>query len=232
MMNFKKSNLKRVASCLLLMLPLAACQKTPQELPPMYVDGQPVHTVPFYQPLEINPDKEQVFYFRFKKPQDMGKTVSVFASPIFPNSLDNNSKPIPEYQKYDELDRKLIDEKRLKFKLVLRHYDDNGKETAVGLREGGSLDYVYYHLQQNRQDKSKPARFESDEQYFVADYRDTRDTRQVKGETYLAHNVIAASFPVQEQGGYYKLMVTPLQQYPEYPELSMDIGVDWPSEPK
>ncbi|QMT44979.1 hypothetical protein [Neisseria dentiae] len=210
---------------------LAACQKTPQELPPMYVDGQTVHTVPFYQPLEINPDKEQTFYFRFKKPQDIGTTVTVFASPIFPSYFDKNGD-IPEYLPYKHLDRKLIDEKRLKFKLVLRHYDDNGKETAVGLREGSDISYVYYQLQQQRQDKSKPARFESDEQYFDATSPNTRDTRQVKGETYLVSNIIVASFLIQEQGGYYKLMVTPLQQYPDYPELSMDIRVTWPSKGK
>lgn len=197
----------------------------------MYVEGQPVHTVPFYQPLEINPDKEQTFYFRFKKPQDIGTSITVFAVPIYPFYFDK-SGDIPEYQKYKDLDDKLIKEKNLKFKLVMRHYDDNGKETAVGLREGGSLDYVYYHLQQQRQDKSKPARFESSEQYFNASHTDTYDSRDVNGETYQVADIIVATFPVQEQGGYYKLTVTPMQQYPDYPELSMDIGVAWPSSPK
>ncbi|WP_373752931.1 hypothetical protein, partial [Neisseria weixii] len=91
------------------------------------------------------------------------------------------------------------------------------------------VDYIYYELQQRRQDKSKPARFESSEQYFDATSLNTHDTRKLNGQTYFVDNIIVASFPVQEQGGYYKLMVTPMQQYPEYPELSMDIRVTWPS---
>ncbi len=231
-MDRKKTNLNRALSCLLLMLPLAACQKTPQELPPMYVDGQTVHTVPFYQPLEINPDKEQTFYFRFKKPQDMGQAITVLAVPVFPHYLDDNAKAIPEYQKYEDLDSKLIDDKRLKFKLVMRHYDNNGKETAVGLREGSDVDYIYYYLQQQRQDKSKPARFESSEQYFNAIGINTRDARQINGKWYLANKLTVASFPVQEKGGYYKLVITPMQQYPDYPELNLDIGVSWPARGK
>lgn len=106
----------------------------------------------------------------------------------------------------------------------MRHYNDNGKETSVGLREESDVDYIYYELQQRRQDKSKPTRFESSEQYFDATSLNTHDTRKLNGQTYFVDNIIVASFPVQEQGGYYKLMVTPLQQYPDYPELSLDIN--------
>lgn len=200
---------------------LTAC--TGQKNIPAQINGQPVHEVPFEQPLEINPDKEQVFYFRFKKQPETGQAFTVRAVTIMPSyfSLEGD---IPQYQKYKDLADKLVDEKQLQFEMSLFHYDDNGKETKVGLKNN-YINY-YYDVIYKSPDRKKPVRFESNEKYFIADAPESHDSIYIDDESYLVNYIEMAGFLIQDKGGYYKLSVRPLKTYPDYPKLKLAVYVN------
>lgn len=200
---------------------LTAC--TGQKNIPAQINGQPVHEVPFEQPLEINPDKEQVFYFRFKKQPETGQAFTVRAVTIMPSyfSLEGD---IPQYQKYKDLADKLVDEKQLQFEMSLFHYGDNGKETKVGLKNN-YINY-YYDVIYKSPDRKKPVRFESNEKYFIANSVESNNATNIDGENYLMKYITTAGFLMQDKGGYYKLTVRPMKTYPEYPKLKLAVYVN------
>lgn len=200
---------------------LTAC--TAQKNVPERIDGRPVYEVPFEQPLEINPNKEQVFYFRFKKQPETGEAFTVRAVTIVP-SYFSRAGDIPQYQKYKDLADKLVDGKQLQFEMSLFHYDDKGKETKVGLKDS----YINYYTDvlQKSPDRKKPIRFESNEKYFAADAPESHDSIYIDDENYLVNYIEMAGFLIQDKGGYYKLTVRPLKTYPNYPKLKLAVYVN------
>jgi hypothetical protein len=114
--------------------------------------------------------------------------------------------------------------------MSLQHYDEKGKETKVGLKEG-SISY-YYDVLQKSADPKHPIRFESKEKYFTAKTADFLDSRKISNEDYLLNYIMAAGFLVQDMGGYYKLSVRPLKQYPDYPKLKLGIYINIERTPK
>ena len=227
----------------LLMVLLSACSQygDPYKDVPKEVDGHPVYEVPFEQPLVIDPKKEQVFYFKLNKKFEIGNAFNIRAVVLRPDSnivtkhiVDGveqyKTQEIPKYAKYRNLDRELVEKGLLQFEMSLQHYDEKGKETKVGLKEG-SISY-YYDVLQKSADPKHPIRFESKEKYFTAKYPESGDSLEIDHEDYLSTNIIVAGFLIQDIGGYYKLTVRPLKQYPDYPKLKLGIYVNIEHTPK
>ncbi len=222
---------------------LSACSQygDPYKDVPKEVDGHPVYEVPFEQLLVIDPKKEQVFYFKLNKKFEIGNTFNIRTVVLRPDSnivtkhiVDGveqyKTQEIPKYAKYRNLDRELVEKGLLQFEMSLQHFDKQGKEVKVGLKEG-SISY-YLDVLQKSADKKHPIRFESKEKYFTAKYPDSLDNRKIGNEDYLSTNIIVAGFLIQDIGGYYKLTVRPLQQYPDYPKLKLGIYVNIERTPK
>ena len=222
---------------------LSACSQygDPYKDVPKEVDGHPVYEVPFEQLLVIDPKKEQVFYFKLNKKFEIGNTFNIRTVVLRPDSnivtkhiVDGveqyKTQEIPKYAKYRNLDRELVEKGLLQFEMSLQHFDKQGKEVKVGLKEG-SISY-YLDVLQKSADKKHPIRFESKEKYFTAKYPDSLDNRKIGNEDYLSTNIIVAGFLIQDIGGYYKLTVRPLKQYPDYPKLKLGIYVNIERTPK
>ena len=227
----------------LLMVLLSACSQygDPYKDVPKEVDGHSVYEVPFEQPLVIDPKKEQVFYFKLNKKFEIGNAFNIRTVVLRPDSnivtkhiVDGveqyKTQEIPKYAKYRNLHRELVEKEQLKFEMSLQHFDKQGKEVKVGLKEG-SINYDLDVLQKSA-DKKHPIRFESKEKYFTAKYPESGDSLEIDHEDYLSTNIIVAGFLIQDIGGYYKLTVRPLQQYPDYPKLKLGIYVNIERTPK
>ena len=227
----------------LLMVLLSACSQygDPYKDVPKEVDGHPVYEVPFEQPLVIDPKKEQVFYFKLNKKFEIGNAFNIRTVVLRPDSnivtkhiVDGveqyKTQEIPKYAKYRNLDRELVEKGLLQFEMSLQHFDKQGKEVKVGLKEG-SINYDLDVLQKSA-DKKHPIRFVSKEKYFTAKYPESGDSLEIDHEDYLSTNIIVAGFLIQDIGGYYKLTVRPLQQYPDYPKLKLGIYVNIERTPK
>mgnify|MGYP000912821115 FL=1 len=222
---------------------LSACSQygDPYKDVPKEINGHPVYEVPFEQPLIIDPKKEQVFYFKLNKKFEIGNPFNIRTVVLRPDSnivtkhiVDGveqyKTQEIPKYAKYRNLDRELVEKGLLQFEMSLQHFDKQGKEVKVGLKEG-SISY-YLDVLQKSANKKHPIRFESKEKYFTAKYPDSLDNRKIGNEDYLSTNIIVAGFLIQDIGGYYKLTVRPLKQYPDYPKLKLGIYVNIERTPK
>lgn len=182
------------------------------------VNGKPVYEVPFEQPLEINPDREQEFYFRFKEQPDPEINYVIRAIAMFPSQDEKYTNVDGDNHEITDI---LIEEKKLSFEAALSHYDENHKETKVGL----SPIYIsYFNLQQKNPDKDHIVRFESNEKIFFAETL-SLNSKEIDGVEYAIRNNRIAHFIVQDEEGYYKLLIRPLQTYPNYPKLKLALYV-------
>ena len=200
---------------ILLGLLLSGCGQAPKE-----VDGQSVQILDVYlvHPLEINTDKEQQFYFRFKRQPkpDTNYLISVITMISFEEQKfsDIHEQILAE----SNFNKKLIDEKMLSYEISLIHYDKNGKPTPIDL----SSRYINYKKLANGNIVS---RFSSDEANFEAFSHANGGGKATNGETYHGDINGLARFIVQDKGGYYRLSLRALQQYPNYPKMKLAIEI-------
>lgn len=184
---------------------LAGCSQAPKE-----VDGKPVHVLDVFlaQPLEINTDKEQELYFRFKRQPDSDINYLISAVVILPSIS-------PDYEEYQDLDRKLVEEKMLPFEVALTYYDKDGKTFPVGLKQYHSHDSI---------------------KAGITDYNLSFDKKRFDGflAVYTGHGIEGgyrgvanglAVFNPEKRGGYYRLSIRALQQYRNYPKMKLGIYI-------
>lgn len=206
-MNDKKYSLKKILAAFLMILPLAGCTQTPEE-----VGGQPVKVVETYllYPLEISTDKEQQLYFRFKRQPDSNTKYLISAVVILP-SISSNDK---EYEKYDNLNKKLIKEKMLSFELLLIHYNHKGKATPVSLSQYIGLANL---------EESKATRIVSNGKNFEGFLASYTGNGVESGYDGTVNGL--ATFTVPEKGGYYRLSLRTLKQYHDYPKMKLAVDI-------
>ena len=188
---------------ILLGLLLSGCGQAPKE-----VDGQPVQVLDVYlvHPLEINTDKEQQFYFRFKRQPDSDTDYLISAVAVLPS----------EYETHDLfLNDELIKKKQMFFELELTHYDKEGKATPVGLRQYLTHDSFAEGITDNKPQFVKK-RFEGFQALSFWYGIEEGYSGRANG---LAH------FNVSNKGGYYRLSIRALQQYRDYPRMKLAVHI-------
>lgn len=205
-MSNEKYKPKEVLAYLFLsiLFPLAGCSKAPKE-----VDGQPVRVVDTYlfYPLEINTDKEQQLYFRFKRQPKLDKNYLISVVAVLP-SVSSDDKT------YWNLDYKLAKEKMLPFELSLAYYDKESKIIPVGLRQYIANDSVTTEIKDKSASFNKK-RFEG----YIAAY----SSRDIKNGYFGVVNGLATFNPNKD--GYYRLSIRSLRDYRDYPEMKLAVNI-------
>lgn len=201
MMNLKKYNIKQQAACFFFMLTLMGCTQTPKK-----VNGQPVKVVDsmLLHPLEINTDKEQQLYFRFRsQPDPKEDSYIISAVAIIPDEYET-----PDFFLNDIL----IKEKKMSFELELTHYGKDGKAQPVGLRS-------YSKIGTTLDDKSSVTSKKQFEgvrsSYFWYGIPNGYNGR-ANGLAY---------FNSPAKGGYYHLTIRALQDYSNYPKMKLAVKI-------
>lgn len=183
---------------------LAGCSQAPEE-----VDGKPVHVLEgtLVQPLEINTDKEQELYFRFKRQPDVDTDYLISAVAVMPSEYD--------YEKLGFLlNNKLVEDKRMSFELALTYYDKEGKATPIGLRQ--YLTYEHY-----KSGMSNGSVFTK--QQFIG-FNKFSFWYGIE-ENYSGRANGLAYFNTSKNDGYYRLSIRALQQYRDYPKMKLAVHI-------
>ncbi|MCH4596897.1 hypothetical protein L7A47_31830, partial [Achromobacter xylosoxidans] len=61
---------------------------------------------------------------------------------------------------------------------------------------------------------------------FVADESIAHSSHTFNGEEFSIRENAMAWFLIQEKGGYYRLKIRPLQNFPNYPKLRLSVSVN------
>ena len=201
---------------------LSACSQygDPYKDVPKEVDGHPVYEVPFEQPLIIDPKKEQVFYFKLKKkPKALETNYAVYIIAMFPFE----DKKYYDIEKGVDMNDYLIENKLLNFETSLAHFDKGRKETQISL----SNNFIHYaELPKINNSYKNAVRFKNNQTQFVADENIALSSRTFNGEEFSIRENAMAWFLIQEKGGYYRLKIRPLQDFPNYPKLRLSVSVN------
>ena len=194
---------------LFLGLLLSGCTQAPKE-----VNGQPVQVLDAYlvQPLEINTDKEQQLYFRFKGQPELNTDYLISAAVVHPSVLSDDKT---DDKIYWLLNEKLIKNKQMIFELELIHYDKEGKATPVGLRQYLTHDSFTEGITDNKPHFVKK-QFEG---FHALSFKYGIE----KGYSGRANGL--AHFNVSNKGGYYRLSIRALQQYRDYPKMKLAVHI-------
>ncbi|QMT44978.1 hypothetical protein [Neisseria dentiae] len=206
-MNDKKHSLKKILAALLIILPLAGCSQAPKE-----VDGQPVRVVDTYlrQLLEINTDKEQQLYFRFKRqPDPKEDSYIISAVAVLPSVLPDSA--LPDDKKYWLLNDKLVKDKKMSFELELTYYGKDGKAQPVGLWQYPEIGTLL---------KGEPY---TGKKRFEGVFRASRSHGLEEGYNGRMNGL--AIFNPLEKGGYYHLSIRALQDYRNYPKMKLAVDI-------
>lgn len=203
-----KKHIRKPVLLLSMLLAVAGCTQAPKE-----VNGHPVEVVgsqPLLRPLEINTDKEQHLYFRFKKQPAPDDPYIISAVAILPG----------EYETRDFfLNDILIKEKRMSFELELTHYDKNGKATPVGLIQPIELP------EEPSMDKITPNPAVFGKNRFDGIHINSFSYGLEKGY-YGRVNGLAYIDRIQE-GGYYHLTIRSLDNYRDYPKMKLAVEISY-----
>ena len=201
---------------------LSACSQygDPYKDVPKEINGHPVYEVPFEQPLNIDPKKEQVFYFKLKKkPKALETNYAVYIMAMFPFE----DKKYYDIEKGVDMNDYLIENKLLNFETSLTHLDKNQKETQISL----SNNFIHYaELPKINNNYENAIRFKNNQTQFVADENTALSSRTFNGEEFSIRKNAMAWFLIQEKGGYYRLKIRPLQKFPNYPKLRLSVSVN------
>lgn len=210
---------------------LSACSQynDPYKNGPKEINGHPVYEIPFEQPLIIDPQKEQVFYFKLnKKPKAPETNYVIYIMTMYP--IDDNKY----YDASKGLDTNdiLIKNKMLQFEANLSHFDSNNIETKIGL----SNEWIYYPdlLQYKNKNKNGTVpRFQSELTQFTADLASSIPPLRIfDNKKYGVHKNEMAYFLIQEEGGYYRLSIRSLKKFPDYPKLKLSVYISTERTPK
>lgn len=197
--------LKKSAICLSLLLALAACTQAPRE-----VNGQPVQVIDgstTLLPIEINTDKEQHLYFRFKRQPKPDDPYIISAVAILPDEYEILATEEKEGFFLNDI---LIKEKRMSFELELTHYDKNGKAEPVGLIPStGSI--------------APPAVFGKNRFEGI----NVASTSHGIEEGYYGRVNGLAYIDRMREGGYYHLTIRSLDNYSDYPKMKLAVEVSY-----
>lgn len=213
-MNNKKRNkmnkhLRKFAFCLSVLLAVSGCSQAPKE-----VNGQPVHEVPFEQPLVLKPETGQDFYFYIKGKEQRYYVLNInMVIPDHELQEDNISKFGELEDKWLTREGETPKKDALLFDIKAEYYTEDGITPII--------------LKRYSSDSSKPNK-DGWYRFGISSYASNARTLPDGKMMSIRRKTLARFDPSKittKQNGIYKVSVKPVPDI-KYPHFDLEFSVE------